>query len=333
MEAREAVRLVPNNMTYDNLTGRLLFTNRLEEAKVVFEEAKARGIDSLGLRSNRSLLALLQGDNAAMQEQFSWAMARPGTMEWALQVQSNNAIYHGRFRAARESFFAMHSFSPNSAADVEKWDIVAYTALADVEVGHAVQARQAAERALAAAPPSSSKRTLALVLARAGASNEAEKLADSISLESPLDTLVRQIPLRQQRRSVRSTRSRLRQRRPTESKEWPPLKFRRHGFNSRTRRSSRRSSCLPPLVVAHARMIIITRQQDIRVPPGLIVLGRNARWNAEARNLSAVVDHDCVRQMQVRSSRNQRIQIHHRTALFPQKRVLAHSDHHVRPIF
>jgi eukaryotic-like serine/threonine-protein kinase len=191
----ETFALLPNVMTYENLAGRLLFTNRLEEAKAVLDEAKARGIDDLSLRRERYLLAFLQGDNATTQEQISWAMARPETREWALRVSGGYAMYHGRFRAARESFSAMHGFSPNSAADIEKWHIVAYAVLADVEAGHPFQARQAVERALTAGPPSTFKRTLALVLARAGATNKAGKLAEVISQEAPLDTLVQKYEL------------------------------------------------------------------------------------------------------------------------------------------
>jgi serine/threonine protein kinase/DNA-binding winged helix-turn-helix (wHTH) protein/tetratricopeptide (TPR) repeat protein len=195
VEARETVRLMPNVGSYDNLMGRLLFTNRLEDAKVVFQEAKARGIDGLPLRCTRYLVAFLQGDNGAMQEQISWAMARPETREWALQQPGDNATYHGQFRAARGFYSAMGDYSPSSAAIVGNWHVVAYTALADVETGRPIQARQAAERTLAAGPPSTFKRTLALVLARAGAANEAEKLAEIISQESPLDTLVQKYEL------------------------------------------------------------------------------------------------------------------------------------------
>ena len=127
------------------------------------QEARDRRLD---LRSFRHLVAFLEHDSARMQEQVSWAMAKPETKQWALQQPGDNAIYHGRFRAARGFYSAMRGYPPSSGPEVGNWHVVAYTALADVETGHAAQARQAAERAWAEGPPSSFRRTLALVLAR-----------------------------------------------------------------------------------------------------------------------------------------------------------------------
>ena len=61
VEARDAVRLLPNIGTYEELVGRLLFTNQMEEAKVVLEEAKARGIDDVSLRADTLLVGFLTG--------------------------------------------------------------------------------------------------------------------------------------------------------------------------------------------------------------------------------------------------------------------------------
>ncbi len=201
-EAREAVRLAPTIMSCGILMRPYIRMNRLEEAKAVFQEARAHGMDSWNLRNNRYIVAFLEHDSTTMQEQVFWAMAKPETKEWALQKPGDNAMYHGRFRAAREFYSAMRGFSPSSAATshdgglfVGNWQVVAYTTLADVETGHPLQARQAAERALAATPPSSFRRTLALVLARAGAVDQAEKLVKSIAQESPLDTLVQNYEL------------------------------------------------------------------------------------------------------------------------------------------
>jgi eukaryotic-like serine/threonine-protein kinase len=78
----------------------------------------------------------------------------------------------------------MHSYSPDSAVTLT------YAALLDAETGNALRARLAAERALAAGQDSDGTRLLALVFARAGAADQAEKLAKSIDQWAPLDTLV-----------------------------------------------------------------------------------------------------------------------------------------------
>ena len=195
MEAREAVRLLPNIPTYNNLAEQLLFTNRLEEAKVVFEEAKARGIDNLLLRQERYLLAFLQGDNAAMQEQLSWAMATPEGKAWALLQPGNIAIYHGRFRVAQNLYSVAQSYSHWSAANPPD-EVLVHTVLGYAETGNPVRARQAAERALSTGPNGPRKHLIAVILARAGAVDEAESIAKSLDKEFPLNTLVqnRQLP-------------------------------------------------------------------------------------------------------------------------------------------
>jgi eukaryotic-like serine/threonine-protein kinase len=82
LEGHEAVRLNPSIVTYYNLMAPLIRMNRLEEAKAVFEEARARGIDELSLRDQRYKVAFLEHDSAGMQEQISWAMRNPETKEW-----------------------------------------------------------------------------------------------------------------------------------------------------------------------------------------------------------------------------------------------------------
>jgi serine/threonine protein kinase/tetratricopeptide (TPR) repeat protein len=192
VEAREAVRLLPNTMTYKHIMVPLLFTNRLEEVKVAFEEATGRGIDNLLLREERYHLAFLQGDDGAMQEQLSWAMAKPEGKAWALLQPGHIAIYHGRFRAAHKLYSVAQNYSHWPAASPPD-EVLVHTALGYAETGNAVRARQAAEQAVSAG--SNSKRVAALILARAGAVDEAESMARSLVQEFPRNTLLQNFEL------------------------------------------------------------------------------------------------------------------------------------------
>jgi tetratricopeptide (TPR) repeat protein len=194
VEAREAVRLMPNAMTYPNLTWELLSADRLEEAKVVFEEAKARGIDSLGLQKGRYLLAFLQGDNAAMQEQLSWATGTPEGKAWALLQPGNVAIYYGRFRVAQNLYSVAQTYSHWSAASPPD-EVFVHTVLGHAETGNPVRARQTAERAFSTGPNGPRKHLIAVILARAGAVDEAESIAKSLDQEFPLNTMVQNFQL------------------------------------------------------------------------------------------------------------------------------------------
>jgi tetratricopeptide (TPR) repeat protein len=187
--AREGFRLDPNPLNCNALMGPLLYLNRFEEDKAVYDEAIARGIDGFWMRQQRYTLALVEHDTAGMEEQLSWAMARPESKEWALQQRGDAATYYGRLHAARE-FYSSYAAGPAGRAD-----ILTYTALGSVEAGNFIRGKQIADQALAVGPTQMEKRVVALIFARAGAGKEAEKLLQGMLQESPRDVLVQKYEL------------------------------------------------------------------------------------------------------------------------------------------
>jgi serine/threonine protein kinase/tetratricopeptide (TPR) repeat protein len=185
LEAREAVRLMPNVMTYGALMEQLMYLNRMEEAKATYKEARARGIDDFHVRLPLYAIALWQNDRATLQEQLSWAKANPDTKEWALEQRGDAATYYGQLRAARR-FFSSYTPSSPDASD----DILTYVAMGSVETGTPALGQRFAERTLKTSPRSSIRQISALVFARAGAVDQAEKLVKTIDQERPMDTLV-----------------------------------------------------------------------------------------------------------------------------------------------
>ena len=75
IEMLEGIRL-SGHSDY-NLIGVYVCLNRLDDAQALLEQARRRD-DSPFLRELTYSLAVLRGDNAAMQEQLAWAMGRPG---------------------------------------------------------------------------------------------------------------------------------------------------------------------------------------------------------------------------------------------------------------
>jgi tetratricopeptide (TPR) repeat protein len=65
-----------------------------------------------------------------------------------------------------------------------------FSALRNAEAGRAIQARKTQDQALQSKLERNRKMVLALSLARSGRTDEAERLADEVSQEAPLDTLV-----------------------------------------------------------------------------------------------------------------------------------------------
>ena len=93
VEEREAIRLMPTALTYGNLMNITIAMDRLDEAKAAFDDAQARKIDDWQLRGNRYLVAFLQGDEAAMREQLTWARGKVGVEDWFLYLQADTKGY------------------------------------------------------------------------------------------------------------------------------------------------------------------------------------------------------------------------------------------------
>jgi eukaryotic-like serine/threonine-protein kinase len=191
-QTREALRIDPNNvLVYTNLGQDYLALNRLDEAKATFEQAAANHLDDPYLHLNMYYLAFLQGDVAAMQQQVSWAMGKPGTEDLLLSAHSDTEAYHGRLAKARDlSQHAVDSAKSNDAKETAAiWAV--NQALREAEFGNATQARQFASAALALAPLGRDVQLLAaLALARAGDAVSAQKFTDKLNSDFPLSTVL-----------------------------------------------------------------------------------------------------------------------------------------------
>ncbi len=182
-EAREAARLLPSPWSYNGLILSNIYTNRLDEAKATFDEADVRKFDGTGLRASRALLAFLKKDESAMQEQWNWAVGKPGAEPVLLSERSNVEAYYGHFHHAIALAKKADSSRPTGGDN-------AFPALRDAEVGNSARARRAAAKGFKKAQDRNEQLVLALVFARAGDIGQAQKLADALSQASPLDTLI-----------------------------------------------------------------------------------------------------------------------------------------------
>jgi eukaryotic-like serine/threonine-protein kinase len=194
-EYRKSLAASPNVAPYAALIVTYRGLNRLDLADAVLAQVQARKLDTPSLRSSRYSLAFLKGDNAAMQEQISWAMGKAGMEDRLLAAQSNTEAYSGRFIKARElsqraAESAVRSGAPEMAAG---WR--AQEALREAEISNSTLARQIAKRVLASAPSRDVAPTAALALARAGDVANAEKLVTRLDQQFPLDTLMQDYSL------------------------------------------------------------------------------------------------------------------------------------------
>jgi Flp pilus assembly protein TadD len=99
-----ARRLDPTlSVVYAVLAHHYLLLNRLEEARVTAEEARAKNLDSTSLLFDLYRLAFLQNDAGGMAQQVAWATTgKPGVEDVLLALEAGTAAYSGKMGKARE---------------------------------------------------------------------------------------------------------------------------------------------------------------------------------------------------------------------------------------
>jgi serine/threonine protein kinase/Tfp pilus assembly protein PilF len=202
-ESREAVRLLPSVATYSNLIASIILANRPDEAKAAFDEAEAHGFDSPDFHSYRHLVGFLQQDKPAMREQLAWAMGQSGNVDSVFIGEAGAQAYHGHFRTG-DQWLERARDSVTRANSVAA--IVAYTvdyALQEAEAGKIAKAPGLMADLTAGVQGRDARLELALLFARTGNIEQARRLSDALSRESPLDTLTQNYSLPVIRAAIR----------------------------------------------------------------------------------------------------------------------------------
>jgi eukaryotic-like serine/threonine-protein kinase len=189
-EAREALRLEPNNATnYLNLGNAYTSLNRLDEAEAVYKQSEERKLEAETLLANRYQLAFVKGDKTAMEQSAAAAMGKPGMEDLLLASQADTEAWYGKLKNARElTRRAMDSAQHNDAKEAAA-TYQAVAALREVQ-GNRKQAMADANAAVRLAPNRDVRAIAALTLARLGDTGPAENMAAELDKNFPLDTLV-----------------------------------------------------------------------------------------------------------------------------------------------
>jgi serine/threonine protein kinase/tetratricopeptide (TPR) repeat protein len=199
-EYREALRLSPTMTGYDSLMSSTLYAGRLAEAKAVFEEAQSHKLDSIEMHADAQLLAFLQHDETGMQTQLAWARGNPEAEAAILHGIGREKAYYGQFR---ESRMILHKRFQNMAERVKGSslanEMTAFNfdlALQEAESGslgdaqHLLSSLREGDPRLVVFSEG-----FALLDARAGYVEQAQKIASSINRNLPVDTLVQNYTL------------------------------------------------------------------------------------------------------------------------------------------
>jgi tetratricopeptide (TPR) repeat protein len=131
-------------------------------------------------------LAFIEGDRGALDRIFEGEAHGLNRVVF-LRERSTFEAQQGHFDSA-DRLQLQASTLPSDPDHISEALVV--SALRNAEAGRAIQARKTQDQALHHKLDRNQRMTLALSLARSGRTDEAERLADEVSQEAPLDTIV-----------------------------------------------------------------------------------------------------------------------------------------------
>jgi eukaryotic-like serine/threonine-protein kinase len=183
VQGREAARLLPSNPTFDALLRESIFAQKFDEAKETYDDAISRGLDSPGLHYHHALLAFLQNDKSEMQK--AWASQDPVRGRYVLSMESMAEAFYGRSRDADRLMRIDAESSMKAGLSSDAADFENIAALREAENGNAEQAQLLAADALEKSQDRETLISAPLTFARAGKTEQAQKLVESINQRFP----------------------------------------------------------------------------------------------------------------------------------------------------
>jgi eukaryotic-like serine/threonine-protein kinase len=190
-ETVEALQIGPPGApAYGNLVGYYTSLKQLAKARETYAQGLAQKLDGAALRGNRYGVAFLDKDQATMDSLMKWAADQPGVNDLFLSLQSDTETFYGRLHKAREysnrAVQAAERDGQKESAALHLLD----AALREVELGNPELAKSESTQALAWAPTPNVQILAAVILARAGDTLTAAKLADRLQEQHRLNTVL-----------------------------------------------------------------------------------------------------------------------------------------------
>ena len=181
-EMSEAIRLNPDGVVLrSNLMEDYTALNRLHEAKETYRLALERNLNHTYLHADRYGVAFLENDREEMDKQLAWAVGKSGAEDLLLSMESDTRAFSGNLARAREYSrravaVSQHAHQMETAALWQMND-----AIREAEFGNSARARKDITAALRIARTRDVQILAALALARAGDSDQAQKMAANLA--------------------------------------------------------------------------------------------------------------------------------------------------------
>jgi DNA-binding winged helix-turn-helix (wHTH) protein len=182
----ETARLEPSSLYFSWAARDDIIASRFNEAGSWLAQAEALKFDSPELRIQRLRLAFVEGDRGTLDRIFEGEAHGPNRVVF-LRDRSKFEAQQGHFDSA-DRLQLQGSKLSSDPEDISR--ALVLSALRNAEGGRVIQARKAQDQVLQSKLERGQRMILALSLARSGRTDEAERIAEAVSQEAPLDTTV-----------------------------------------------------------------------------------------------------------------------------------------------
>jgi eukaryotic-like serine/threonine-protein kinase len=175
---------------YYNLVVAYLSLNRVHQARLEVEEARARKLAPESAYGLLYSIDFLEGNASGMRADLAWAAGKPGIEDMFFDLQSDTEAYSGH-RTEAWAFSQKAVATARRDNEIEVAAIhIAHAALREAEFGNSARAAETANSALALASSRDVKILAALTLARAGFARRAQIIADELAKANPSNTIL-----------------------------------------------------------------------------------------------------------------------------------------------
>jgi eukaryotic-like serine/threonine-protein kinase len=203
VQSREAARLLPSAPTLMHLLLSAKYAQRIEEARETYDDAILRAVDSPRLHLYHALLAFLQNDTSELQKEWAWASQDPIRGRFVLYQESRAEGFYGRSRNAHRlvQMDVDSSMKAGFLSDAAGFEIS--DALRDTETGNLRESRALVTDALGKSQDRNVLMLAALTFARAGNTEQSQKLVEKLNQLFPNDFTIQAFSLPATRAAIK----------------------------------------------------------------------------------------------------------------------------------
>jgi tetratricopeptide (TPR) repeat protein len=191
----EGIQLGPNSgpFGYVNAAGAYMGLNRLDEAKTILNTALERKVGGISAHFLLSLIALAQGEKAALEREDAMIRSSPEGESWLLFRDAGLAALRGQIRQSRELY--IRTKDADQRLNLKESAVAAVVSQGAVEAsyGYTAQAEKTVAAALSMSPGWAPTLGIARVFALIGNEQKASVLAKEVASRRTEDTWVQSV--------------------------------------------------------------------------------------------------------------------------------------------